>query len=227
MRRILATVLLGVLLSGPLAAQEQRTVTVTGEGQVTAVPDIAVVRIGVTSDAGTAAEALASNSTAMERVMSRLTEAGVEERDLQTATLNLGPRYADQRDGAPVVAGYIAQNILSVRVRDLDALGDILDAAAGDGANTFEGLSFGMAEPQPLNDEALRVAVADARRKAEILAGEAGVTLGEVVTVDAGGGAPPQPMDMAFGRMAAESVPVARGEMEISATVRAVFAIGE
>ena len=227
MRQVLAMVVLGVLLAGPVAAQEQRTVTVTGEGVVTAVPDMAVVRVGVTTDAGTAREALASNSAAMEDVMTRLAELGVEDRDLQTSTLNLGPRYADQRDGEPVVAGFTARNILTVRVRELDRLGRILDAVAGDGANTFEGLNFGMVEPQPLNDEALRLAVTDARRKAEILAGEAGVALGEVVNVDEAGGLDPRPMDMAMGRMAAESVPVARGELEIAATVRMVFAIGE
>lgn len=227
MRLILATVVLGVLLGGPLVAEEQRSVTVTGEGQVAAEPDVAVVRVGVTTDAGTAAEALGSNNAAMERVISRLTAEGIEERDLQTSTLDLGPRYTDGGNGAPNVAGYTARNILTVRVRDLDDLGGILDAAAGDGANTFEGLSFGMTNPEPLNDEALRLAVADARRKAEILADEAGVALGEVLTIDAGGDSAPRPTEMAMQRMAEDSVPVARGELELSATVRVVFALAE
>lgn len=225
MRLILVAAFLAAALGGPAAAQEQRSIAVTGEGAVAAVPDIAMVRVGVTTNAGTAAEALAANSAAMESVLGRLKEEGVEERDLQTSSLNLGPRYANRAEGEAVVVGYTARNILTVRVRDLGGLGEVLDAVAADGANTFEGLNFGMAEPQSLNDEALRLAVADARRKAGILAAEAGVALGEVLTIDSAMDAMPRPMEMAMGRIAADSVPVARGELELSASVRAVFAI--
>jgi uncharacterized protein YggE len=227
MRLILAMLALGLLLGDPLAAEERRSLTVTGEGQVAAVPDMAMVRVGVTTDAGTAAEALSRNNAAMAAVLARLTEEGVGERDLQTSTLDLGPRFEHRADGTSEVVGYTARNVLSVRVTDLDRLGGILDAVAADGANTFEGLSFGMTDPQPQNDEALGLAVADARRKADLLATAAGITLGEVLVIDTGGGATPRPMDMAMGRMAAESVPVARGELQLSATVRMVFAIGE
>ena len=227
MRRMLALVVSAVLLSGPLLAQEERTITVMGQGEVTASPDMAIVRLGVTTNAGTAREALASNSAAMEEVIARLAELGVEDRDLQTSTLDLGPRYDEGTRGEPIAAGFTARNVLTVRVRELDRLGRILDAVAGDGANTFEGLTFGMIDPQPLNDEALRRAVADARREAEILAREAGVALGEVVTIDAAADTYPRPMDMAMSRMAAESVPVASGELEMVATARVVFAIGE
>lgn len=226
MRSFLVALALGIMLGVPAAAQD--TITVMGEGTATAEPDLAHVRIGVTSDAGTAAEALASNNAAMADVMERLTAEGIEERDLQTSTLDLGPRYAERYDGAPEVEGYTARNILNVRVRNLDRLGAILDAAAGEGANTFEGLTFGVAEPQPLADEALRRAVTDARRQAELLAGESGVTLGAVRSIDStAGGQPPRPMEMATARMAEDSVPVARGELEIAASVTMVFAIAE
>lgn len=224
MRVMLVAIALALGLSSSAWAQD-RTITVLGEGAVSAVPDIAQVRVGVTSDAGTAAEALASNSAAMSEVLARLLAEGVEERDLQTATLELGPRYVDRSGGEPGVAGYSARNILMVRVRELDRLGEILDAVAENGANTFEGVSFDMADPQPLRDAALRQAVADARRKAELLAEEAGVTLGPVQAIDIRGGAQPRPMEMA--RMAADSVPVARGELAITASANVVFAIGE
>ena len=219
-----------VLLFGPAAAQDERTVSVSGEGRVSAVPDLAVVQVGVTTDAGTAAEALAANSAAMARVLGTFAAEGVEPRDLQTSSLSLGPRWADREGQAPVVEGYTARNVLSVRVRDLDRLGAILDAAAagGEGANTFEGLSFGMDEPGALEDEALRLAVADARRKAELVAAEAGIALGAVQRIDTGTVPGPRPMDMQMARMAAaESVPVAQGELEIAASVSMVFAIGE
>ncbi len=226
MRAVLAALALGLTLAAPISAQE-RSITVSGEGAASAVPDIAQVRVGVTTDAGTAAEALAANSAAMGSVIARLRDEGVEERDLQTSTLELGPRYADRANGTPQVTGYTARNILSVRARELDRLGDILDAVADDGANTFEGLSFGVSEPGPLRDDALRQAVADARRKAELLATEAGVTLGDVQSIDARGGSQPRPMEMASQRMAANSVPVARGELELTASVSVVFAIAD
>ncbi len=226
MRGIFAAIVLSLALSGAAAAQE-RNITVTGDRTVSTVPDMAQIRVGVTTDAGTAAEALASNTAAMSAVMERLGNEGVEQRDLQTSTLDLGPRYADRAESTPRVVGYSARNILTVRVRDLDRLGGILDAVAQDGANTFEGLAFGLSEPEPLHDDALRQAVADARRKAQLLAEAAGVTLGEVQTIDTRSGPQPRPMEMAAPRMAADSIPVARGELELSASVSVVFAIAD
>jgi uncharacterized protein YggE len=225
MRAMLAALAIGFGLSGPVAGQED-TLTVSGTGQVGAPPDMATVRLGVSTDAGTAAEALASNNIAMERVTSHLEAQGVEARDIQTSTLNLGPRYRQRSDGAPEAEGFEARNIVSVRVRELDRLGAILDAVSNDGANTLEGLNFGLSDPQPLSDEALRLAVADARRKAELLASAAEVSLGSVIRLDAGG-ATPRPASMASARMASESVPVAPGELEVTASVTVVFAIGE
>ena len=227
MRMILAALVLG-LMAGGAAAAEENTITVMGGGQVAVEPDLAHVRVGVTTNAGTAAEALASNNAAMEQVMDRLETEGVEPRDIQTSTLELGPRYSNRGEETPQVEGYTARNVLTVRVSDLERLGAILDAAASDGANTFEGLSFALAEPDPVNDEALRLAVADARRKAELLADEAGVALGAVRSIDTTADrGPPRPMEMATARMESDSVPVARGELEISASVEVVFAIGE
>ncbi|MBM9594556.1 SIMPL domain-containing protein [Roseitranquillus sediminis] len=221
-------VVLAVLLSGAVQAQEAPSLTVQGEGQVAAVPDLATLSVGVTTQAGTAGEALERNSQAMAAVLERLRQEGVEDRDLQTDVLSLSPRYADRPapdGGHPEVMGYVAENTLRVRVRDLDRLGAVLDAVADEGANTFRGLNFGMQEPQPLRDEALREAVADATRKAELLADEAGVALGEVLRLDA---AEPQrgPFPQAEMRMAMDSVPVARGEVGIEATVTMEFAIG-
>lgn len=225
--RVLAAVLYFGLVFVQAAAAAERVLSVTGEGTVTASPDMAVVRVGVERTAGTAAEALAANSAAMAAVIARLEAEGLAERDLQTSTLDLGPRYADRGDGAPQVESYIARNILTVRVRDLDRLGAILDAAASDGANAFEGLSFGMADPAPLNDEAMRLAMTDARRKAELLAREADVPLGEVIRIDAAA-QPGRPYEMsAAPRMAADAIPIARGEVELSASVTVAYALGE
>lgn len=224
LRRLIAT-LAFALATGVPAVAADAAITVRGEGRVAAAPDLATLSVGVTTAAGTAAEALAANADAMARVLDRLGDEAVAPRDMQTARLDLGPRYADRTGGAPRIDGYVARNVLSVRVRELGRLGAILDAVAADGANTFQGLSFGLAEPGEVEDEALRRAVADARRKADLLAGEAGVSLGAVTSIDMGGGVS-RPTGMAEMRsMAADAVPVAEGELTVTATVTVVFAI--
>jgi uncharacterized protein YggE len=225
----IASLAAGLLAALPSTAQDRdqgRQIVVTGQGQVVTVPDIAHVRIGVTTEAGTAAESLASNSNAMRAVMDRLAAEGIEMADMQTSNLALGPRFADGNTPEPQVSGYVARNLLAVRVDELDRLGAILDAVAGEGANTFEGLAFGLTDMAPASDEALRLAVADARRRAEVIAAGADVTLGEVTELSTLGGAP-RPMDMANARMASESVPVAAGELSVTASVTAVFAIDD
>jgi uncharacterized protein YggE len=117
--------------------------------------------------------------------------------------------------------------MVTVVLRDLDALGGVLDAVLGDGANSLGGLSFGMSDDAALRDEARRAAVADATAKARVLAEAAGVMLGPLEEIVEGGGfdgpLPRARMDMAM----AEAVPVAPGELTISATVTMTWAIGE
>jgi uncharacterized protein len=205
-------------------------IVVTGEGRVEARPDMATVSLGVTTEAETAVDAMQQNSTRMAEVLAQLREAGIEERDLQTSGLSLGPRW-DYGSGTrePRLVGFTATNTLSVRVRDLEALGGILDRSVRDGANTFNGLTFGLIEPQPVMDEARRRAVADARRKAELYAEAAGVTLGPILMLtESGGMAPPQPiMRMAAAEMSDAAVPVAQGEVNLTASVSITWRLGD
>ncbi len=114
-----------------------------------------------------------------------------------------------------------------VRVRDLAALGGILDTVIADGANDFNGLRFGLQDPAPLMDEARRRAVDDAMARAALLAGAAGVTLGPVLSIDDQGGSRPMPMAEMAMRMSAGAAPVAAGELTLTANVAMVFAIAE
>jgi uncharacterized protein YggE len=208
------------------AAQPAR-ITVTAEGRADVRPDLATITLGVTTRADTAAAALAENSARLSAVLARLRGAGIAERDLQTSGLSLGPQFDYSRDGqAPRLVGYEAGNMLTVRVRALDTLGTILDMAVGDGANTFHGLSFGLAEPGPALDAARADAVAEARRRAGLIAAAAGVRLGAVIEITEGGGHV-QPMAMArmSAPMAEASVPVAEGEVSYAASVTIVWAL--
>lgn len=233
--RFLTVFLLVLGLALPAHADEARPhITVTGEGRVEMRPDMATVTLGVMTEAETADAALAANSERLAEVLAILREQGIEERDIQTSGLSLSPRYENRPEpteaGRPQITGFFASNMLTVRVRALDSLGGVLDTVVRTGANTLHGLSFGLQEPEPVLDEARRAAVADARRKAELYAGAAGVTLGPVLSIsDQTSWGPPQPVMMAeasFARAAAD-VPVASGEVSLIASVTIVYGLGE
>ncbi len=220
------------LVTLPALADERppATIAVTGEGQVEAAPDMATVSLGVQTDADTAAAAMAENSAKLAAVIERLKAAGIEPRDIQTSGLSLGPRYDyGKQDGTPpTVTGYTASNMVTVRVRALDNVGAVLDDVVSGGANTLNGLSFGLADDRPLMDEARNEAVADAAARAALYAKAAGVTLGRVMMIaEAGGYAPPRPMAMEAGFAKASDMPVAPGELTISASVSVVYEIAE
>ncbi|MEO9827058.1 MAG: SIMPL domain-containing protein [Paracoccaceae bacterium] len=215
------------LLAFPVLAEDVRSITVTGEGRISAAPDMAVLRLGVSREARGASEAMRLASEAAAAVLAQVETSGIVARDVQTANVSLSPRWQHTQNTAPRVIGYIASNDLMVRVRDLSSLGALMDAVVSDGANQMNGLSFSIAEPRPLQDKARQEAVADARAKAKLLAEAAGVGLGPVITISENGGFQ-QPMVMARGAMMESSaVPIAAGEMDVSASVTMIFAIGE
>jgi uncharacterized protein len=207
------------------AAEAMRTVTVVGEGIVETAPDQAIISLGVTTTADTAVAALAANSDAMDSMMNQLRTAGVAPADLQTANLSLNPNSSGySSSSSETISGYTASNMLNVRVRDLDALGALLDAAVSDGANTMNGITFGLAEPNPVMHEARTRAVADATSRATVLAMAAGVTLGPIVSITEGGTYPgPAPMF----RVESTGVPIAQGELAMTASVTVTFEIAE
>jgi hypothetical protein len=218
----------------PAAAQEAKpersTIAVTGHGEVRATPDLAIVTIGAMSSAATAREALDANNKAMTAIMVALKSAGIEDKDIQTSGFMVGPRYdySDSNTGKPPkVVGYDVNNGVTVTVRKLDGLGAVLDSVVSKGSNVINGVSFSIAEPEPKRDEARKLAVADARRKAELYAAAAGVALGNVITIsEIGGYQPPIPVyARAQAADAAAAVPVAAGEQIVAADVNIVWAI--
>ncbi|NDK34110.1 SIMPL domain-containing protein [Rhodovulum sulfidophilum] len=216
-------------LVAPVAADAAPELRVTGTGSATAAPDMATLRLGVGHEADTAAEAMALVSDDLGRVMAELQAAGIEARDIQTSGLNLSPVWGDRsEDKRPRITGYSAANGVTVRVRELDGLGPLLDTVIGTGANTLDGLSFGLQEPGPVMDEARRAAVAEARRKAELFASASGQSLGSLVSLVEQGANQPRPMQMkmSFESMA-DTMPMAEGELELDATVTMVFELGD
>jgi uncharacterized protein YggE len=212
------------------AAQDAATpsITVTGSGRVQATPDLANVSAGVVTEAARAADAVRANTDAMQKVIAALDAAGIERRFVQTSRFDVSSVYADSvsaRPGRmPAITGYRAANQVRVEVRGVDRVGGVIDALVAAGANELGGVSFGIAEPAPLLDEARKRAIADARRRAELFAKEAGVALGRVVRIDETGGAP-GPGPVAYRMEAASAPPIAPGEVDLEANVSVTWSL--
>lgn len=226
MHRSIPLIAIATLAIAPLAARAQDrppSVTVTGAGGVSAAPDRAQIQAGVVTEAPRAADAVASTSAAMQKVLAALDAAGIDRKQVQTSRFDVSPVFADMAPGmrgTPAISGYRASNQVSVEVREIDKVGSVLDALVGAGANEVGGISFSIADPKPLEDQARKQAVADARRKAELYAAATGTTLGRVLAIDESGGGP-GPYPVRFARMAAEAAPapIAPGELDLAVNV--------
>lgn len=236
MKLIRATLCAAALLASlsPLAAQDiassprRATLTVSGEGKASAAPDMATLTSGVVSEGKTAREALDANSGAVAAMIDSIKAAGIEARDISTSGFSVQPRYAPQKkeDDALRIAGYQVTNAVTVQLRDLGKLGDLLDQLVTSGANQIGGIAFDIAEPGKLEDEARVAAVKDARHQAGIIAEAAGVRLVRVISIAGEGGVRPMPqMMMAARAPKMDSVPVEAGETQVRAGVTVVYEI--
>jgi uncharacterized protein YggE len=199
-------------------------VSVTGEATVSVPPDQAQIDGGVTSDAKTAREASDANNAAMGKVLLALKGAGIDEKDYQTSRLSLQPQYAPNRSGPSPVVGYRASNRVTVKLRDVTKVAGIIDVLVGAGANELGGINFMVSQASKLLDDIREKAIADARRKAEIYAKAAGVTLGEALNISEEGSAPPVFRGKMMAPMAAGAA-VAQGEETLSVSVSVSWAI--
>jgi len=205
-----------------------RTITVVGEGTVRIEPDVAEASIGVEVMGDAVKDASADAEATMNAVIAALRKQGIASKDIQTSSYSIWTERSygsELRADSPVI--YRVNNSVTVKIRDLTAVGDVLDAVIEAGANNINGVTFGVADPAPLAAEARRLAAENARTRAEELAALHGVTVGEVVSISEvmGGGVLPN-----FQRAAAESValggPVAPGELELTAQLQVIYAIG-
>ncbi|WP_298842531.1 SIMPL domain-containing protein [uncultured Roseobacter sp.] len=212
-----------------VAADTDRTITTSGTGTVEQAPDMAVINIGVTLEALQAADALDGTSDAVRGVLAGLDALGIAQRDVATSNISLQPVWNNRgpgEDDQPRTIGFTASNTLSVRVRNLSILGDVMELAVADGANRFNGVRFAFQDPDPIHDAARAAAVRDAIRRARLLADAAGVGLGDVISISERGAGRPSPMmEMSAARVA--DVPVAAGELSVSVIVDMVFGIAD
>lgn len=247
----LVTLGLGVLLGAGVGCRGRadtsspdeppRGISVVGDGEAKAAPDIAHVEVGVSVRSESVDAGTERINAQMAKLIDRLKELGVESKDIQTRNISIyqqhdheppPPRPMPTEGGEPAARPspktfYQLQNMVTITVRDLDQLGTILGAATQAGANEMHGIRFDIDDTKTLEKAALDEAYADARAKAEHLAKLAGVELGPVISVELGeargGGPMPGPM---MARMEkADSMPVERGEMTVTRQVYVRYAL--
>lgn len=225
--------LIAILLAHPQAAlaasDTPRVITTSGEGEVHATPDEAMLSAGVVSEARTAAAALADNAKAMNAVFATLRNAGVPEKSIQTSGFNVSPQYATDKDGTQTqrITSYQVSNTVNVTVDDLKKVGPTLDALVTSGANSIGGVSFDIKNPKAAMAQARALAVADAIERAQTLAKAAGVTLGPITSIsESGGYEPPHPLYRVMAAAAAPmQTPIAAGEQSVTANVSITWEI--
>jgi len=223
------------LSAQPVLAQEekpiQRTINVTGKGKVTLTPDIAHISIGVHTENENAAEAVASNNQQSEKVTNALEAFQIDPKDVRTTNFSIFPQQQFDNEGNLTGTMYVVDNTVFVTIRDIDTLGEVLDEVVKAGANSVSGVQFDVNDKETPLSEARTSAVEDAQRQAEELAEAAGVTLGQVLTINSYGGAVPFPVyDYKFGvgggaALEAASVPVSPGQMELTQEGNVVYEI--
>ncbi|NYT41419.1 SIMPL domain-containing protein [Sphingomonas sp. R-74633] len=200
---------------------------VSATGTSTRVPDLAVIQAGVVTQAASAGQAMQQNSAQMAKVLAALRKAGIAERDIQTATVNLSPQYRYVQNEAPVITGYQASNQVSIRFRDVAKSGTILDTLVAEGANDISGPNLTVDKPEGALDEARVDAVKKARARAELYAQAAGLKVDRILAISENGALPPSPMPVMAMRAGksevADSLQVLAGERELNVTVSVRF----
>ncbi|HUS76228.1 MAG TPA: SIMPL domain-containing protein [Methanothrix sp.] len=224
-------VFLGIILlflAVPFATAAENNVSkliVQGEAKASAAPDKATVVLGVQTRDASAANAVAENARLMNETIAALLAAGIAGNEIQTSSYSLGTASQDEpvmSQEKQKVPEFLASNIVTVDLNNTTDVGKVLDAAVSAGSNSIQEVSFDLSDPQPQKDQALTLAIEDARRKAEIAAKAAGVNLGRVLEISEG-----------YGYVAAASrnvafdigTPIQPGKMEITASVTMTYEI--
>jgi uncharacterized protein len=217
-----------------VAAAQQSTInqTITGTrldvvatGEVSRVPDVAVISAGVVSRSANASGALQDSAARMQRVIAALKRAGIADRDIQTSNVSLNPEYRYPENQAPQLVGYTATNTVTVRFRDIRSSGKILDALVAEGANQINGPNLTVDRPEAALDEARAKAIAIGRARAELYARSLGMRVVRIVSLNETGGSYPQPPIpmMMQARAAAPMTKIEPGEQKLEVSVAMTF----
>ena len=232
-----SALVLGALSCAAPAAAQQASITqsiagtrldLTATGEVTRVPDVAIISTGVVSRAATASAAIQDSAERTQRVLTALKRAGVADRDIQTGSISLNPEYKYPDNQSPQLTGYTASNTLTIRFRDIRNSGKILDALVAEGANQINGPNLTIDKPEAALDEARSNAVAIGRARAEAYARSLGLRVVRVVSISENGGyavpppAPP-PVPMMARAYERDQTKIEPGEQKLQVSLAMTF----
>jgi uncharacterized protein len=237
---ILTLIALAILAGACTAAQaapspqnetnsgQDRTITVNGTGTVTLTPDIARISIGVQTKNIDAAAAVGENNDMSQSIMAALSNLGISDDDIRTSDFSIWPQQEYDNNGNLTGTSYMVQNTVNVTVRNLDQLGNLLDAAVQAGANNIYGITFDVADRTAAEAKALVSAVENANAQAEVLAGAANISVGEVISMNSYASPPPTPyygFGVGGGAAAESAAPISPGQLDITTNVTVVYQI--
>jgi len=225
---VLMAIVLSSCAGAPVNEKNTRSMSVSGRGEVYLIPDIAYINIGTRSEALEVATALSENNKQAQSISSILSEMGIDPLDIQTTAFNVYPYQNYGMDGQPAELKYVVENTVNVKVRNLNSLGEVLDAVVRSGANQIYGISFDVEDRKQAEADARRLAIQDATEKAQELAGLAGITLGEIMNISVYSNGSPQPVYDAKGggyAMPQSAAPIAAGQMIITADASLTYAL--
>lgn len=233
MRKMIMTALALGVAAVPAAGVAQPADTVlsgtrldiNATGEVTRVPDLAIISAGVVTKSATATGAISDNAVRMERVRAALRRAGIADRDIQTSSINLNPDYRYDNNQPPVLTGYQASNNVSIKFRDLKRSGAILDALVAEGANQINGPSLTIDKPESAYDEARVKAIAAGQARAEIYARALGKRVVRLISVSESGGfvRPPMPYARDMAVQSAAKTEIDPGTQDLQVTLSMSF----
>ena len=208
---------------------EAKTISANGEGKVFVKPDIAYITIGVQTEASDAKVAQKDNAAKMDKVVKAVKTAGIEDKDVQTQQYSISPKYQyNEKPYRQDVVGYTVNNSIKITIRDISKVGDVLDKCVDSGANVTNSIQFSVTDQSKFYNEALKMAVSNAKGKAEAMASVYDIKLGapSAISENSSGGVVYQRMENAKMMSASAdsaSTPIAAGDMEISANVSLTY----
>ena len=201
--------------------------SISSQADASRAPDIATISAGVVTQAADGNTAMRQNATQMTQVMAAIRKAGIAERDIQTSGVMLNPQYNYRDNEAPKITGYQATNTVSLKVRKIADLGQVLDALAAQGANEINGPTFEIDQPEPVYDQARLDALKKAQARAETYAKGLGLKVRRIVSIsESGSGGAPRPVMMMARAAKADATPVSPGETTLSVSIEVVFELG-
>ena len=218
-----------VLPTSTVSAEEAPTLTMNGIGVARIAPDVAEITLGVVTEAKDAAKAHADNAAQATRVQNAVKALGIAERDIQTTRYDFSPVYDVKDNGRSVTTGYTVTNSVVVKVRNLDNVGKVIDAALASGANRVDSLEFSASDPSAAKNAALADAARDARNKADAVAKALGVRIVRILNVYADAqpyNTPRNFMPMMMAKEAYDAgTPISAGELSVEASVNVTYVI--